>query len=395
MNTRSVLLVTPRWTRDGGIATHVMASAAALAERGVDVSVAAVRIESAAPAAGIDLIHTPELLNADTSPERRLGGALSSAPLAVHAHQLNDPELVAFMRRSAPVLLSVHGYTACTSGAHYFKPGQECMRPHGPGCAPHLALRRCVHTRHARGLPSAYRRVGRALEALRMADLTVSYSSAIDRHLATNGVARRRVVPLFPTMSAQTGSGHAERRRVVFAGRVIATKGVEVLIRAAREVDAEFVICGDGWRLAAARRLAQRLRVAERVRFTGWLETDRLAHELAEASVVVMPSIWPEPFGLVGIEAFAAGRPVIASDTGGVGDWLRDGVNGLGVRPGDHHALARALGELLADPARQLKMGAAGKELTESQFSAERHVAALLDAYQSARSAWEPARAPT
>lgn len=395
MNTTSVLLVTPRWTRDGGIATHVMASAAALAASGSTVSVAAARIESAASVAGVELIHAPRLFDPDASPESRLGEALASAPEVIHAHQFDDPEAVAFMRRTAPVLLSAHGYTACTSGAHFFRPGQECARPHGPGCAPHLALRRCVHTRHARGLPAAYARAGRSLEALRAADVAISYSSAVDRHLATNGIDRRRVIPLFPTIVAHAGgSGHGQRRRVLFAGRIIATKGVEVLIRAAREVDGEFVICGDGWRLAAARRLAERSGVAERVSFRDWIEADRLAYELAEASVIAMPSVWPEPFGLVGIEAFAAGRPVIASDTGGVRDWLRHDVNGLCVKPGDPRALAQALGELLADPARQRQMGLAGKKLVQARFSAERHVSALLAAYRIARSARELDRAP-
>jgi glycosyltransferase involved in cell wall biosynthesis len=178
----------------------------------------------------------------------------------------------------------------------------------------------------------------------------------------------------------------------VFAGRLVLPKGVRVLIRAASEVDADFVICGDGWRLAEMRRLAERLGVQERVRFTGWLGSEDLARELAEASVVTMPSIWPEPFGLVGIEAFAAGRPVVASATGGVSDWLQDGVNGLAVEPGDAHALARALGELLADPARQEAMGAAGREMAAARFSPECHVAALREAYRSARASWESGR---
>ncbi len=137
------------------------------------------------------------------------------------------------------------------------------------------------------------------------------------------------------------------------------------------------------------RRLARRLGVNERVCFTGWLGAEELARELAEASVVVMPSVWPEPFGLVGIEALATGRPVVASCTGGIGDWLEDGVNGLCVKPGDPRALARALNELLSDPVRQLEMGAAGKQMVAARFSRQRHLAALLDAYRTARSTWE------
>jgi glycosyltransferase involved in cell wall biosynthesis len=105
-----------------------------------------------------------------------------------------------------------------------------------------------------------------------------------------------------------------------------------------------------------------------------------------------MPSLWPEPFGLVGIEAHAAGRPVVASATGGVADWLEDGISGLCVKPGDKGALAAALNELLADPQRQQTMGAAGRRTVAARFSRQQHVAALLDAYRSARATWTAGR---
>jgi glycosyltransferase involved in cell wall biosynthesis len=190
-------------------------------------------------------------------------------------------------------------------------------------------------------------------------------------------------------MPAKSGAGHETRRRVVFAGRIVMSKGIDVLIRAACRVEAEFVICGEGRRLDDMRRLAQRLGIAERVCFKGWLDAERLADEFANASLVVMPSVWPEPFGLVGIEALAAGRPAVASLTGGVVDWLEDGVAGLGVPPGDELELARALNELLADPGRQAAMGMAGRRVVADRFSPERHVAALLGGYRAARAHWQ------
>jgi type III pantothenate kinase len=135
------------------------------------------------------------------------------------------------------------------------------------------------------------------------------------------------------------------------------------------------------------RALAARLGVAVRVVFTGWLGPDELSQQLADASVVVMPSLWPEPFGLVGIEAFAAGRPAVASATGGIGDWLTDGVSGLAVPPADEVALAGALRELLGDAERQRQMGRAGRDTVQERFTREHHVAALLDAYAAAGSA--------
>jgi glycosyltransferase involved in cell wall biosynthesis len=385
----SVLLGTPLWGRNGGVAAHVEASATLLARHGLRVTVLAARVDRGEQVPGVTICHSPELFNRNASIDRRLGDALASHPEAIHLHQLDDPEIVDALRGSAPVVVSAHAYTACTSGVHYFRPGHECTRPHGPGCVPNLTVRGCAHVRDPRPLPSSYRQAARGLDALKRADLAISYSTSVDRHLAVNGVARRAVVPLFTTMVPQAGSGHATRRRVVFAGRIVRPKGVGVLIRAARAVDAELVICGDGFQMNAMRRLARRLGVERRVNFTGWLGAEDLARELADASVVAIPSLWPEPFGLIGIEALAAGRPVIASSTGGVLDWLEDDVTGLCVRPGDVRGLARALGELLADPERQRVMGTAGRKMVATRFSPERHVAALLEGYRTARSTWQ------
>ena len=390
---RTVVMVTPQWVRNGGVSTHVQASAAALASHGVAVTVLAGEVEAGEPRAGVSVIENPALLDGDAPMSARIGDGASTGADVIHLHQMDDPDLVDALRERAPVIISAHGYTACTSGVYYFRPGQECTRAHGPGCIGNLVLRGCAHTRDPRPLPQSYRQAGRGLRALQRSDLAVSYSSAVDRHLAANGIDRRRTIPLFTTMHAVSAEHDPARRRVVFAGRVVAAKGVGTLIRAAREVDAEFLICGDGWQLDSMRRLAGRLGVSGRVRFTGWLAAGDLAEELANASIVAVPSLWPEPFGLVGIEAFAAGRPVVASATGGIGDWLQEGISGLFVPPGDAAALARTLNELLADPDRQREMGRAGARSVAERFTPEHHISALLEAYRAAHSHWAGAPA--
>jgi glycosyltransferase involved in cell wall biosynthesis len=93
--------------------------------------------------------------------------------------------------------------------------------------------------------------------------------------------------------------------------------------------------------------------------------------------------MWPEPFGLAGLEALVRGRPVVASATGGIPEWLRHGRSGLLVAPGDHRALARALSSLLDDPERCQAMGAYGRALIEAEFSEVRHVEALARVYST------------
>jgi glycosyltransferase involved in cell wall biosynthesis len=382
---RSVLILTPRWARDGGVGAHVQRSAELLARAGCRVTVIVARVQSDEVIAGVAVIENRSLFDREAPAAVRLGDAATLDAEIVHVHQVDEPPLVEFVRARAAVVVSAHAYSACTPGMYYFRPGQECTRGHGPGCVPNLLLRGCAHVRNPLNLPALYANATRGLQTLSRADLAVSYSSSVDRHLAANRIRERTIIPYFPTTSPHPGSGHADRRRVVFAGRIATAKGAHVLLRAAREVQAEFVLCGDGPQLAKMRRLTSRFGISQRVRFTGWLSADDLARELADASVVAVPSVWPEPFGIVGIEGFQAGRPAVATRTGGIGDWLQDGISGLMVEPGDARGLARALDDLLADPARQERMGAAGRAHTLASFSPERHLPALLRAYARAR----------
>src|SRR4029077_8215620 len=80
--------------------------------------------------------HRPELYKAGASMDTRFGEALAASPAVIHLNQLDDPEVVEVLQRSAPVVISAHGFLACTSGVHYFRPGQECERAHGVACFP-------------------------------------------------------------------------------------------------------------------------------------------------------------------------------------------------------------------------------------------------------------------
>src|SRR4051794_28441351 len=201
MSMNSVLMVTPRWARDGGVGAHVEVSSRLLAEAGHEVTVLVARIESSQRFEGVTLRRSPKLCRWDAAIEERLGDALSLAPSVIHVHQVDDLPLIETLRARAPVVMSAHGYTACPSGVYYFAPGEECARFHGPGCVTHMILEGCAHVRNPSRLPSMYRRSARGLAALRRADLAVSYSSSVDRHLRANGLTRRRVIPYFPTLA--------------------------------------------------------------------------------------------------------------------------------------------------------------------------------------------------
>jgi glycosyltransferase involved in cell wall biosynthesis len=118
------------------------------------------------------------------------------------------------------------------------------------------------------------------------------------------------------------------------------------------------------------------------VEFRGWVDRESLKREFAQCSLLVFPSVVPETFGMVGPEAMAYGRPVVAFDVGAVREWLIDGVNGLMVRRGDTQGFADAINSLLTDLDLTARLGRAARESVIERFSPAVGVSQLLECYR-------------
>jgi glycosyltransferase involved in cell wall biosynthesis len=174
-----------------------------------------------------------------------------------------------------------------------------------------------------------------------------------------------------------------ERSGVLFVGRLVATKGADVLLRAMAILGGaagSLTILGDGRERPRLAALARELGVA--IEMPGNADRDGIATAMRRAAVVVVPSTYPEPLGLVAIEAMAAGAIVVASGVGGLAESITDGVNGFLVEAGDPAALAAAIeraSRIAADPV-------AGEAMREAASA----VAATHDVRRSAEAslAW-------
>ena len=146
----------------------------------------------------------------------------------------------------------------------------------------------------------------------------------------------------------------ADERAVVFVGRLVPEKGVQVLLDAVPKVlrrchDAKFIVVGSGPHEDELRRIASSLGVGEKVQFTGYVDIATKNTLLGWAEAVVIPSLY-EPFGIVALEAMGSEVPVIASATGGLTEVINDRVDGLLVPPGNAEALASAICRVLFNP---------------------------------------------
>ncbi|MGW0563857.1 glycosyltransferase [Streptomyces sp. NPDC003016] len=181
----------------------------------------------------------------------------------------------------------------------------------------------------------------------------------------------------------------AYRHRLIQVGRLVPRKGAAVSVTALTALPGtELLVVGgpaaaridDDPEVRRLRGIAREAGVADRVRFTGGVPGEDVAPLLRSADVVLCPADY-EPFGIAPLEAMACGRPVVASAVGGQLDTVADPATGRLVPPGDPGALARAVGELLADPATRRACGEAGRRRVLSRYGWPRVAAATESVY--------------
>jgi rhamnosyl/mannosyltransferase len=187
--------------------------------------------------------------------------------------------------------------------------------------------------------------------------------------------------------------------RAIFIGRLVAYKGVDILLRALERVpDLRLDIVGAGPEMARLKTLMRALAISDRVRWFGEYPDEDLPRRMADADFLVLPSVTVEEmFGLVVLEAMAAGRPVITTALpSAVREVNVKGVTGLEVPLRDVDALAEALELLGRDPRLREKMGAAGRQRVKEQFTQARMAQRHIELYERVRGGGaRPGKVPT
>jgi glycosyltransferase involved in cell wall biosynthesis len=232
-----------------------------------------------------------------------------------------------------------------------------------------LATRRpVVLTVHGTDLELARRSRPLARAILGRVHVVLAVSTALAEEARRLGARDVRIVPNGVELPARV-EAEAEPPEILFAGRLSREKGILELVEAARGL--ELVVAGDG-------PLRTQVPKAQ-----GWLPHDELERLYDRVAVVACPS-HREGFGVVCAEAMAHGRPVVASDVGGLRDLVVDGETGLLVPPRDVSALRAALDRLLGDASLRRRLGGAARERVRDYCSWEGVVDATIAAYEDA-----------
>jgi glycosyltransferase involved in cell wall biosynthesis len=169
-------------------------------------------------------------------------------------------------------------------------------------------------------------------------------------------------------------------------GRMGPEKGFDLAIEAFARVQAQIpearlVLAGDGPERASLERRTEDLGLADKTSFPGWVAPEEVPEILDRSTIVLVPSRW-ELFGLVALEAALAGRPVVATKTGGLSEVVLDGHTGIVVPVDEAKAMADAITQLLGNRELATRLGSNAAESARSRFSMERFIAGYDDLYR-------------
>lgn len=207
---------------------------------------------------------------------------------------------------------------------------------------------------------------------LRLADRVIALTATEARHLERLGVdsGHIRVIPngvdLAEFAHIPVRRPSADRITILFVGRLDPRqKGLEYLIRAFDLIqptrNARLRLVGEDWGgLSKLRSLSTSLGLEGNVEFAGRLPRSDVIRAYATADLFVLPALF-EPFGIVLLEAMAAGLPIVASRVGGIPDVVEEGKAGILVEAGNARALAQSINSLISDPLLRERMGEEGK----------------------------------
>jgi glycosyltransferase involved in cell wall biosynthesis len=388
-----LLFVHERFGSLGGAESNIFVTAQELGRRGHEVGIA----HGGSSAQGDPLWHQVFAcrfaLDEAPSPSAIESALAQFRPDVVFLHKCSDPRILQALACSPrPVVRMVHDhdlYCMRSYKYNYFS-RRICMRPLSLYCI--FPCGACVARSSEGGIPIrwvSYLAKRREIEANKRFHRLVVATAYMREELLRNGFSSDQIEIHAPVPRGGTHDdlpSLSSRNLIVYSGQIIRGKGVDILLHALARVESRFEcrIFGDGNQRPQCELLRDRLGLAGKVHFEGFVPQERIVAAYSDASVAVMSSVWPEPFGASGLEAMRCGLPVVAFDAGGISEWLIDGVNGFLVPWMDCDAFAHRVDSLLGDKMLARELGRAGRKFVDERFDFNSYIGGLEDLFHRA-----------
>ncbi len=395
-----ILFVHEKFGAFGGAEANVLTTATELKERGHTVGILHGPQTGKGEAAWLNTFQHRFPYGLESESATELAVCKSFQPDVIYVHKMSDLELLEKLLDSdTPIIRMVHDHDLyCMRSYKYnYFTRHICERALSPFCI--FPCGASVARDHHGAFPLkwvSYTGKIRELELNRKFHRLIVATQFMKDELLRNHFDSNKIemhAPVPPRGDASWGSSFGDGNYIVYAGQIIRGKGVDVLLESLAQVRMPFkcFIFGDGEHREVCEKLSRKLGLADRVFFKGYVSADEIAIYYRECSVVAVSSVWPEPFGAVGLEAMRFGLPVVAFDAGGIREWLTDGNNGFLVPWMDRAAFAARVEELLGDKALARQMGERGRQLVAEQYEFSEYISGLENLFE--RAVEEPALA--
>lgn len=287
-------------------------------------------------------------------------------------------------RRRIPIVFTAHDYDPICPNSLLLADGKICEACKGFRYYKAI-LRRCKEKSLLGTAAIALEGYFVLIKGLyEMIDLIIAPSQFLRHKLIEFGFQASKIVHLPNFVNPQDFSPSFKGDGFIYFGRLAVEKGIESLIKVASSLpDIRLTIAGDGpWKEEALKLISSL--GCYNVRLTGRLPKEQLGEEIRKSMGVVLPSICYENFPYSVLEAFAYGKPVIATRIGGIPEMVSNGENGLLVEPGDWDDLRKSMDYLHNHPEIAEKMGMAARKTVETRYNAELHYERLMEVYKMA-----------
>jgi len=314
-------------------------------------------------------------------------------PDVIYIQGLVEPNVERRLMEIAPSVRFLHTYSGtCISGGKTFTRPivTPCDRKFGWPCLLHFFPHGCGG-RSPVTMWQLFQRQTEQLQVLRGYTDILTHAAHMKEEMANHGVTVD-VIP-FPVEQHTNGQPTrppANQWRLLFAARMDFLKGGHILldalpmVAAAAKRPVTLTLAGDGPERAALEARAREIAAAGITTFfPGWVPQARVDALMEHADLLVVPSLWPEPFGSVGPAAGQHGLPVAAYEVGGIGEWLTDGINGhfAPARPPTAEGLARAIIRCLEDPQHYISLRDGAREMAK-RFTLAQHLPQLISRFE-------------
>lgn len=325
-----------------------------------------------------------ELLTSQNSSAMTFSNIVESLqPDIVFAHKLKDSNFLIKMVKHFSIVRMIHDHDLCCPRKHkyYLWNGQICG---------HKADWRCVlDLAFLQKKPESIFKLGffnvlahfRELKNNRKLQCLAVGSRWMKEELLQNGFSDQQIKIHSPVvrMAIPEYIQPEGKKEFLYVGQLIKGKGIDLLLNALKNVEGDWHlnVIGEGNARANLEKQAIESGLSQKVSFCGWVPRDQLSTHYQNCLFTIVPSRWPEPFGMVGLEAMTYGRAVIGFAVGGIPDWLENEKTGLTAEAQNVQQLSSAIHRLANNPELAIKLGKAGRERLKEKFDFSDHLSKL------------------